>query len=435
MKAFAIIEDDDGKRVVPSKWLSDDFKTLQWPPFDDSDKIRRAVINQHDPTEDWEVYPVIRFIKSNDNYINAVSELKTYVDKVSDMSDREKLKRTRFLRKKRKLSDEFCTEDNNRFNKRNKSKWNNIPSDDESEDSREYNKLSKNETDSNIYPDVPSSLSIVNEDKQREDLSNDDFTNEDIIDKKKAANSLSQLQQESQNTSSTDNETVKQSITANTAKKHAKPVIIDNFEIQTPTTSQEFLFNIYGMQKKMLTIMNGLSKKQDIMIAKIGLMEKNGIKHGHNNVIDAAVIETMTKYFPINDENKTFAAVEEKLKMERKFFNDVVLYMKSKGGNTSHDLIYNILSSIITNSAASNYSFYGQKHKKIFSDLALCSCVYHGVKLQFPDVSEKDIKHSIKRWLDSSRTRLLRAKTQAQKRKIFQPIVPPDENVDDPDEV
>ncbi|XP_071652955.1 uncharacterized protein [Temnothorax longispinosus] len=184
----------------------------------------------------------------------------------------------------------------------------------------------------------------------------------------------------------------------------------------------------------MLTIMNGLSKKQDIMIAKMGLMEKNGIKHGHN-VIDAAVIETMTKYFPINDENKTFAAVEEKLKMERKFFNNVVLYMKSKGGNTSHDLIYNILSNIITNSAASNYSFYGQKHKKIFSDLALCSCVYHGVKLQFPDVSEKNIKHSIKRWLDSSRTRLLRAKTQAQKRKIFQPIVPPDENVDDPNEV
>lgn len=50
--------------------------------------------------------------------------------------------------------------------------------------------------------------------------------------------------------------------------------------------------------------------------------------------------------------------------------------MKSKGGNTSHDLIYNILSSMITNSAAMNYSFYGQKHKRIFSSLILCSCVY-----------------------------------------------------------
>jgi len=68
MNTFAIIEDQDGKRVVPSKWLSVDLKTLQWPPLDDSDKIRRAIINLHDPTEEWEVYPVIRFIKSNGKF-------------------------------------------------------------------------------------------------------------------------------------------------------------------------------------------------------------------------------------------------------------------------------------------------------------------------------------------------------------------------------
>lgn len=66
----------------------------------------------------------------------------------------------------------------------------------------EYKHL-MNETDSNCniyYPDVPSSLSIVNENKQTE-ISIDDFTNESIINKKKAANSSSQLQQETQNTS------------------------------------------------------------------------------------------------------------------------------------------------------------------------------------------------------------------------------------------
>jgi len=33
------------------------------------------------------------------------------------------------------------------------------------------------------------------------------------------------------------------------------------------------------------------------------------------------------------------------------------------------------------------------------------------VKLQFTNVSDEEIKQSIKRWLDSSKTRMLRAQT------------------------
>lgn len=52
------------------------------------------------------------------------------------------------------------------------------------------------------YPNVPSSLSIVNEKKQIE-INNDDFNNEGITNKK-AANSSLQLQQEVSTTSSAD---------------------------------------------------------------------------------------------------------------------------------------------------------------------------------------------------------------------------------------
>lgn len=82
------------------------------------------------------------------------------------------------------------------------------------------------------------------------------------------------------------------------------------------------------MQKKMLTAMNAISKKQDIIVAKIGLMEKSGINHKRNVIVDTAMTETMSKYFPIDNENKTFAAVEEKLKMERKFFDNMVTFSK-----------------------------------------------------------------------------------------------------------
>jgi len=99
------------------------------------------------------------------------------------------------------------------------------------------------------------------------------------------------------------------------------------------------------MQKKMLTAINAMSKQQNIILTKIIRMEKSSIKHERNVIVDAAVIETMSKYFPIDDENKTFVAVEEKLKMERNFFDNVVTFQnmhKQFVFNLSHFIICNI---------------------------------------------------------------------------------------------
>lgn len=97
------------------------------------------------------------------------------------------------------------------------------------------------------------------------------------------------------------------------------------------------------MQKKMLTAINAMSKQQNIILTKIIQMEKSSIKHERNVIVDAAVIETMSKYFPINDENKTFVIVEEKLKMEQIFFDNVTFQ------NMHKQFVFNLLHFIICN--------------------------------------------------------------------------------------
>ena len=50
--------------------------------------------------------------------------------------------------------------------------------------------------------------------------------------------------------------------------------------------------------------------------------------------------------------------------------------MKNKGGSSAHDMIYNVLYSVMTDKVGDVYSYVGHKKKEVFSKLALCSCIY-----------------------------------------------------------
>jgi len=51
LKKFSIIEDEDGtKLVVPSSWISLEQKHLWWPPYKDSQKIKKAAANCVEPS-------------------------------------------------------------------------------------------------------------------------------------------------------------------------------------------------------------------------------------------------------------------------------------------------------------------------------------------------------------------------------------------------
>ena len=63
MKTYVIIEDEDGKRVIPSLWLSANKNEMKWPPYKDSDKISKAVIRVTKPEENWATYPVLKIFK------------------------------------------------------------------------------------------------------------------------------------------------------------------------------------------------------------------------------------------------------------------------------------------------------------------------------------------------------------------------------------
>lgn len=64
MKPFSIICDENKeKRVVPTKWLSKDKKTLQWPLGQSSDAIKKLIMDLKDPEDEWGSYPITTFIK------------------------------------------------------------------------------------------------------------------------------------------------------------------------------------------------------------------------------------------------------------------------------------------------------------------------------------------------------------------------------------
>lgn len=49
--------------------------------------------------------------------------------------------------------------------------------------------------------------------------------------------------------------------------------------------------------------------------------------------------------------------------------------MAQKGGQNAHDLVYNILTSVLNNDLAVSYSFFGHKGKQKFSNLKLTSAI------------------------------------------------------------
>ncbi|OXU27806.1 hypothetical protein TSAR_006196 [Trichomalopsis sarcophagae] len=174
-------------------------------------------------------------------------------------------------------------------------------------------------------------------------------------------------------------------------------------------------------------------------------------------------IAVINKYFPIDtneaNKNKKIDVVENMLgKKDQEFFQNAVIFFKSKGGSDCRKLIFNCMIAAITNEVANQYSFTGRKAprksfkdlrlctclypaitnevanqysftgrkapRKSFKDLRLCTCLYQAVKLAFPNADDNDIKEGISAWLDTANTRLKReASGKGPKRAPFQPIV------------
>ncbi|KAJ8665355.1 hypothetical protein QAD02_007017 [Eretmocerus hayati] len=109
--------------------------------------------------------------------------------------------------------------------------------------------------------------------------------------------------------------------------------------------------------------------------------------------------------------------------------------MLNLGGETAHELVYNIMTASFTNEVANKYSYVGLKSKAPFMDLKLNSCIFYAALQHKTKPSQFDIKKSITMWLDQSGTRLKREgdEKKGSSKKIFIPITPVEDSDDDDD--
>ncbi|XP_031786574.1 uncharacterized protein LOC116417460 [Nasonia vitripennis] len=147
---------------------------------------------------------------------------------------------------------------------------------------------------------------------------------------------------------------------------------------------------------KLIKKVNRLKRQNDALKRKLEGGYRN--TRSTDKQLSLQDIAVINNYFPIDaneaNKNKKIDVVENMLgKKDQEFFQNAVIFFKSKGGSDCRKLIFNCMIAAITNEVANQYSFIGSKApRKSFKDLRLCTCLYQAVKLAFPNANDDDIK-------------------------------------------
>ncbi|XP_044753871.1 uncharacterized protein LOC123313186 [Coccinella septempunctata] len=266
MKKYAIIVDENNeKRVVPSKWMMNNNSTLLWPPYKNTEKIRRAILQLEDPSEDWEDYQV-DFIKSKDDYVEAVAEIKANLDELSGGSDAEKMKKSRARRKK--ISYQGLGDYSGAVADAEMKADSDVPS---SESDVERIKIPKSRGKTSFFENRNKSISIDSRDSET-DEHDETLKNTDENTSKSLPSSLSLCM---------------------SPQVQNGPTVADTQIDEQLNSERDILFSMHGMLKKIMTSIHALSMKQDRLEGRLRQLESRGLI---NNTV-----ASVTSSFMVND--------------------------------------------------------------------------------------------------------------------------------------
>ncbi|KAJ8668417.1 hypothetical protein QAD02_016192 [Eretmocerus hayati] len=443
-KPFAIIKDENGvKRVVATTWLSDDLDTFKWPPFDDVAKVVKAVTDLVEPDDDWDDFEVTKFIRYKDTYSGAVADINLKLDEVTDASDDEKLKHSRASRRAKKLSMSPPSPKKSSGKRvRTSSDIEETPS---PKKSKRNGSISEESSSDESTPNTATATTAA--EPTRTSLK---------VPSKLALFSYESNGKGNAKTSGSRNDG---RVSSHVVSSEESPRITEDF-VWNPKSTEEGQFILFSMMKQVLLKTNKLTRNVDL------LLKRNQAKD--NEVKCLAIPSTSSmipidndvcQHFPIDDKKvskphkkdkkdgekesrneeedgpKSISVVEEKLTKKKGFFKKVVNWMLNLGGETAHELVYNIMMASFTNEVANKYSYVGLKSKAPFMDLKLNSCIFYAALQHKTKPSQFDIKKSITMWLDQSGTRLKREgdEKKGSSKKIFIPITPVEDSDDDDD--
>ncbi|XP_023017306.2 uncharacterized protein [Leptinotarsa decemlineata] len=110
--------------------------------------------------------------------------------------------------------------------------------------------------------------------------------------------------------------------------------------------------------------------------------------------------------FPITDD-LTLSRVEENLQNDDNF-KRLVEGLCKIGGNDFKECSRRLLKRVIDDKFALGYSLHGHKHKKVFRNTRICTCIFDAVQRCHPNVTAKEIEVVVSAYLAKASERLRR---------------------------
>ncbi|XP_058795704.1 uncharacterized protein LOC131666783 isoform X2 [Phymastichus coffea] len=366
-KNYAIVIDDQNEKlVVPYKWLNKEKTTMYWPTGQKD--VTKLIINNVNVQKDWETLN-IQYIRSSDTYTDAVSDMKLLGDKVdelTDPSDDNRVKRTRSDRHKKKLDD--SSDENSPPSKQLRIDYATDIVDGNSNINKSFTNTSKN----NLI--VPATINITN--------------------------SVKDTSTSSSNKPSTSRVTVSMSVND-----------VEDTENYISLSERQLLLLSLANQKKIMTKLNNFNARINQLQSNVNI---SGASRETQHSLSEKHLQIIAKYFPIDEETKLLATVEEKLN-NHSFYTLVYSSIKNVGGTSPKAHLDAMMKYLVTDKVLQEYSFTGQSKRanlqnKSFVSLQLYKVIFHCMKTLYGSeiITDKTINRYIANNLDTARTRIIR---------------------------
>ncbi|XP_036138287.1 uncharacterized protein LOC114255293 isoform X2 [Monomorium pharaonis] len=396
LKAYSIIEFSDGLAIVPSHWLNNDETKCTYPNFRDPAKIKKAVASQQLPEDNpnWKMYDVLRIFYKTNSYQRAKDKL-LIAEKMSDLATNES------------SEDETKRCDKEKKSRHMRAKKNNSSSEEcdgfDSDTSQELTKLSS-------FPKVPDKLNIT---KKKIPAS------QKIVPPPLSSN-VERSKSECQKSHAIHTKSLHQEETIN---KYTKGKYVDNSSdennnLQNLKTAKQ----MSTKSKNLITEKNEFQieviRKLQLILNRITALENRMVLLQASNIVPqeaANVIEYEEYDLPLKN-MQTLIRLENQLK-DSSFADKMVNTLKQVGGVNLSNIISNILKKLLSDDLAQSFSYLGQRNKRNFSALKLCSIMKRVVRIQKPDSNDAQIAEITSSWLVHAKWRQQRAETKMRKQR------------------
>ncbi|XP_067212490.1 extracellular matrix-binding protein ebh-like isoform X2 [Linepithema humile] len=372
---YYIVEFEDGLQIVPNNWFTCKKKSaIYWPNVTNQKEYDKAVEKMKDfNNNNSTIISVKRIFTSTDTFIKAKEKLKL-AEKLSDLNSDED---TEVLKNRRRF---YAAK---------------VFSSSSSEEEIQ-NPIKKRKIDT--YPQVPQiskNSKLRNENKNKENFSS------------AQENEMQHMSSQYSNFSS-DNYPKASQMLKNSTIRHQVLENKENFSSEEEdkmlmsSQNSNFSSEFHEFKRNVYRNFSVLKQKLDFIIQNqldfYEQWERNENNSTTHFSTESNEINVMSQ-FPIESED-ALNQLEEAL-IDNNYRNNLINKLSTIGGKNLKQLILNIIKRIFTIIIAKEYSWYGKKNNKSFSDLKLCSVVISAVlsQLKYPQSTEHEISEPIKSWL------------------------------------